>query len=59
MKVAKLKGLTEQLRSPHTQATLAQLKKKIESAGKAIKKAPRPKRNWSQVLPGSFESSTK
>ena len=56
---AHLKGLKEKLGTPHTQLTLDHLKNEIESAEKAIKKAPRPKSNWSPVLRGSFESSIK
>lgn len=54
-----LKALKEKLRSTHAEAALCQLKKDIEAKEKAIKNAPQPKRNWSPVLPGSFESSTK
>ncbi|MES2281774.1 MAG: hypothetical protein V4542_10215 [Pseudomonadota bacterium] len=53
-----LKALKEQLRSTHAEAALFQLKKAIEAKENAIKNSPRPKRSWSPVLPGSFESST-
>lgn len=51
-----LKTLKEKLRNATVTAIRAELEKEIVTLQKDIKKVPRPRRKWSPVLPGSFES---
>ena len=53
---AQLKGLKERLRNTTVTSGKEALKKEIMALEKTIKKAPKPKRKWSPVLSGSFES---
>jgi len=53
---AKLRILKEKLRSTHVESARAELEKEIAAHEKAIKKTTKPRRGWSQVLSGSFES---
>lgn len=56
---SQIKVLKEKLKATYSEELRAKLIKEIESLEKAIKKAPRPKRQWSPIIPGSFESSKK
>lgn len=51
----KLKALSHQLKSNPSK----ELEQQIKKLKKAIKKVPQPKKNWSPVLSGSFESNSK
>ena len=50
------KKLKEELRKTVTTSVRAELERKIAACEKAIRNAPKPKRKWSPVLSGSFES---
>lgn len=54
-----LKILKEKLHSAQSEEAHIQVKKDIQAKEQAIKRAPRPKRKWTPVLSGSFESGTK
>jgi len=51
-----LKTLKEKLRAATVSPNKSELEKEITAMEKTIKKAPRPRRKWSPVLSGSFES---
>lgn len=51
-----LKVLKLKLRSVPIGAGRSEIEKEIEAQEKAIRKIPKPKRKWSPVLSGSFES---
>lgn len=53
---ATVKALKEKLRGVHVESARAELEKEIAAHEKAIRKAPRPRRKWSPILSGSFES---
>ena len=54
-----LKSLEKKFQEENSKESRATLLKEIEIQKKIIKQAPRPKRKWSPVLPGSFESNSK
>lgn len=54
-----LNSLREKLRLAQSEAGRIELRTEIASKEKAIRKAPKPKRGWSPVLSGSFESGKK
>jgi len=54
-----LKSLEKKFRDEKNIESRAILLKEIEIQKKVIKQAPRPKRKWSPILPGSFESNSK
>lgn len=56
---SQLKALKVNLKATDSEELRKKLIKEIEFLEKLIKKAPRPKRQWSPIFPGSFESSTK
>jgi hypothetical protein len=48
--------LKEELRKTLTTSVRVELERKISACKKAIKNAPKPRRKWSPILSGSFES---
>lgn len=50
------KKLKEELRKTLTASVRVELERKISACDKAIKNAPKPRRKWSLILSGSFES---
>jgi hypothetical protein len=56
---SQLKSLKEKLKATHSEELRTKLLKETAALEKSIKKAPRPKRQWSPILPGSFEASKK
>lgn len=50
------KKLKEELRKTVTASVRVELERKISACDKAIKNAPKPRRSWSPILSGSFES---
>ena len=50
------KKLKEELRKKITASVRVELERKISACDKAIKNAPKPRRSWSPILSGSFES---
>ena len=50
------KKLKEELRKTDTISVRVELERKISACDRAIKKAPKPRRSWSPILSGSFES---
>ena len=56
---AQLKALKEKLKTTLSEDLRTKLLKETSALEKEIKKAPRPKRQWSPILPGSFEASKK
>lgn len=56
---ASVKALKVKLRNTHVESARIDLEKEIAAHEKAMKKAPKPKRKWSLILPGSFESGKK
>lgn len=50
------KKLKEELRETVTASVRVELERKISACDKAIKNAPKPRRRWSPILSGSFES---
>jgi hypothetical protein len=51
-----LQSLKEKLRLAQSETARIELRKEIASKEKTIRKAPKPKRGWSPILSGSFES---
>lgn len=51
------KKLNEELKIAITPSVRLELERKISACDKAIKNTPKPRRRWSPILPGSFESS--
>jgi hypothetical protein len=54
-----LKSLEKKLQEEKSKESRAIILKEIEIQKKIIKQAPRPKRKWSPILSGSFESNSK
>ncbi len=53
---ADLKALKIKLRATPVGTARSELEKEIKAKERAIRKAPKPKRKWSPVLSGSFET---
>lgn len=56
---AELKALKVKLNVTHCEDLRTKLLKETLALEKEIKKAPRPKRQWSPIIAGSFESNKK
>jgi hypothetical protein len=54
-----LKSLEEKFRKTESSDSRAILLKQIEAQKELIKRAPRPRRKWSPILSGSFESNSR
>jgi hypothetical protein len=54
-----LKSLEKKFQEEKSEESRAILLKEIEIQKKIIKRAPRPKRKWSPILSGSFESNSR
>jgi hypothetical protein len=54
-----LKSLEKKLQEEKSKESRATILKEIEIQKKIVKQAPRPKRKWSPILSGSFESNSK
>ena len=54
-----LKSLEKKFQEEKSEESRAILLNEIEIQKKIIKRAPRPKRNWSPILSGSFESNSR
>jgi hypothetical protein len=56
---AQVEALKEKLKATHIEELRTKLIKETSALEKEIKRAPRPKRQWSPILSGSFEASKK
>jgi ribosomal protein S20 len=56
---SQLKAMKEEIKATHNEELREKLLKEIKALEKSIGKAPRPKRQWSPILPGSFETRKK
>lgn len=54
-----LKSLEKKFQEEISEESRAILLKEIEIQKKIVKRAPRPKRKWSTILSGSFESNSR
>ena len=54
-----LNNLEKKFQEEKSEESRAILLNEIEIQKKIIKRAPRPKRNWSPILSGSFESNSR